>query len=111
MISETTSPERKIKAIETSGIASRGRREMLKHLRGQKIGLKAAVLAKCYECMGYYADGRSDCKCLNCPLYPFNPVGAAWKERERRPHKVNSAVTISNKQRKRENQNIEKVSA
>ena len=34
---------------------------------------KCAVLAKCYECMCEYADGRVDCEIKDCPLYRWMP--------------------------------------
>ena len=35
--------------------------------------LKAAILAKCYECCGEYADGRWDCGITDCSLYRWMP--------------------------------------
>lgn len=32
-----------------------------------------AILAKCYDCMGGYVDGKLDCIIDECPLYPFMP--------------------------------------
>jgi hypothetical protein len=34
---------------------------------------KDAILAKCYDCMGFYEDGTMDCGCKDCPLYPWMP--------------------------------------
>lgn len=53
--------------------AIRGRDELIQYLRGGRITHKQAVLAKCYECMGYCADGKVDCEIADCPLYLFNP--------------------------------------
>jgi len=53
--------------------AIRGRDELIKYLRGERITHKQAVLAKCYECKGYCADGKVDCEIADCPLYLFNP--------------------------------------
>lgn len=50
-----------------------GKKELLKHLKNQKLVKEEAIWAKCYECMGYYADGRKDCKIYNCPLYTWMP--------------------------------------
>jgi hypothetical protein len=33
----------------------------------------AAMKMKCHECMGGYADGRSDCEIVVCPLYTWMP--------------------------------------
>lgn len=64
--------EARIKQVETGGLF-RGRKELLAHLNGEKTILSEAVRAKCYDCMGYYSDGRQDCECPLCSLYPFNP--------------------------------------
>ena len=86
----------KIESITNIGIKARGQKELISHLTGRKISLKASVLAKCYECMGYYADGRTDCEGSDCPLYPYNPAGAAWKNRERKGM-TSTALEVSKK--------------
>jgi len=63
----------RIKNIQQHGKTARGRKELLKHLSGQKLTLKQAVLAHCYDCVGYYADGKQDCEMPDCPLHPFMP--------------------------------------
>ena len=40
---------------------------------GVKLHRKAAMDAKCYECMGGYEDGAQDCQGVTCPLYPYFP--------------------------------------
>lgn len=50
-----------------------GRAEMLSHLGGKSLTRKKAMQAKCYDCMGYYVDGKVDCKVPRCPLYPWMP--------------------------------------
>ena len=52
---------------------AQGKSELLKHRSGKKLTYRQAVLAKCYECMGYYADGKSDCLISDCPLFNFMP--------------------------------------
>ena len=47
----------KLSNIEASGLKARGKAELIKHLT-----LKQGALAKCYDCVGYYADGVEDCK-------------------------------------------------
>jgi hypothetical protein len=51
----------------------KGSAELKKYLAGEKITVKQAVLAKCYECCGYYRDGRENCGVYTCPLFPFMP--------------------------------------
>jgi len=62
----------KIESIKKHGRRAKGRTELLKHLSGEKLTRPQAVVAKCYECMGYYADGVKSCTDSQCPLYPFN---------------------------------------
>lgn len=50
-----------------------GQLQFRKYQKGKRITLKEAVFAKCYDCMGYYADGLSDCTCTDCPLYKWMP--------------------------------------
>jgi len=65
--------EQLIAEIEKHGTQSSGKNALLKYLRGETIHRSAAVKAKCFECCGYYADGRVDCENNDCPLYPFMP--------------------------------------
>ena len=32
-----------------------------------------AILTQCWECMGYYTDGKQDCENVRCPLYSYMP--------------------------------------
>jgi hypothetical protein len=59
-----------------NGILARGRNELKKHLNGGRLTFKQAILAKCYDCMGFYADGKADCAIPECPLYPVMPYGS-----------------------------------
>lgn len=52
---------------------ARGRKEFMTHLSGKPLTLKQAVLAKCYDCMAGYTDGKVDCGIMNCPLYQWMP--------------------------------------
>ena len=56
-----------------NGIKARGGRELRKHLAGDKLTQRQMILAKCYDCMGCYADGKVDCGIPECPLYPIMP--------------------------------------
>jgi len=59
--------------IKNVGMAAKGRSELLSHLDGHKLSLKKSILAKCYDCMGYYSDGKKSCENRSCPLFPFMP--------------------------------------
>jgi len=63
----------RIFTIRKHGKTARGQRELLKHLSGQRLTLKQAVNAHCYDCMNFYSDGKIDCKIRHCSLYPFMP--------------------------------------
>lgn len=39
--------------------------------------LKYAIYGKCYDCMGFQADGYYDCGIKTCPLYPYRLRQAA----------------------------------
>jgi hypothetical protein len=59
--------------IKLNGKSAKGRKELLRHFDGGKLTLRQAVAAKCYDCCGYYADGKIDCDLISCPLHPFMP--------------------------------------
>jgi len=65
--------ERRIREIETYGMKARGRKELLVHLTGKPLQRGQAIPAKCYDCTGYYADGKVDCHMPMCPLYGYMP--------------------------------------
>ena len=48
----------------------------MKHLEGGRLTLRQATLAKCYDCMGYFSDGKIDCKMPKCPLHDFMAFNA-----------------------------------
>ena len=62
-----------IENIKKYGKDSTGKTYLLKYLQGQALTMKQAILAECFSCGGYYADGRKDCHIPECPLYPFMP--------------------------------------
>ena len=63
--------EKIISDIKRHGKTARGKKELIKHLEGGRLTLKQAVNAYCYSCLGYYADGKQDCKMPRCSLHPF----------------------------------------
>ena len=38
-----------------------------------KKTLKNAILSQCHSCQAHYLDGRMDCECHRCSLYPWMP--------------------------------------
>jgi hypothetical protein len=60
-------------SIRKEGIAARGRSDLVKFVSGQRVTPLQAIRAKCYDCSGYYVDGKQDCGQSDCPLYRFMP--------------------------------------
>jgi len=79
-----------IETIKKYGKSAQGRKELLKHLRGGKLSYKQAILAECYYCTCYYADGKNDCEMPECSLYPFMPYN---------PNKITRKLKISEAER------------
>jgi len=61
----------RLEEVEKYGLNTRDKKYLLSHLSGEKLTPTQAIHAKCYECMGCYADGKADCGISDCPLYPF----------------------------------------
>jgi hypothetical protein len=38
-----------------------------------KVTYRNAILLQCHECMGYYSEGKQDCRNVRCSLYSFMP--------------------------------------
>lgn len=49
----------------------------------KKPSMKQALLSKCHDCMGHYADGRANADCRNqrCPLYFWMPYAELTPDR------------------------------
>ena len=69
-------------SIRTEGISARGRAELIKFYSGRRVTPLQAVKAKCYDCMGYYVDGKRDCGQSDCPLYRFMPYRPGVEDAE-----------------------------
>lgn len=57
-------------------------RQLKRRFRSEVKNLKWAILAKCFDCSGFQADGYMDCKMDDCPLYPYRlkqPIGRTSK--------------------------------
>lgn len=63
----------KLESIKKLGIRAKGRKELIDHLKGKRLTRGQAILANCYDCMGFYNGGMSDCRVTECPLYPYMP--------------------------------------
>jgi hypothetical protein len=60
--------------IRKNGSTAKGKNEYLNHMEhGIKLSPKQAILANCYQCLGFYIDGKNDCEIPDCPLYSYMP--------------------------------------
>jgi hypothetical protein len=59
--------------IPKNGVVAKGKRQLEAHFRGEKLTPLDALLAKCYDCQGFYLDGKRDCECPSCPNYSRMP--------------------------------------
>jgi hypothetical protein len=50
-----------------------GATEFKRFKAGEKLSSTEMILAKCFECTGFYGDGREDCTGTDCPLYGKMP--------------------------------------
>ncbi len=86
-----TNVERLHEQVQQYGKLYKGKNALIAHLSGENISFRLAVYAKCYDCMGFFADGKQDCKVFTCPLHPF----MAFKEgggRKSKTMKIKSEV-------------------
>ena len=65
--------ESNLRDINQFGKKAVGRRELIEYLNGKEISRKAAIVAKRYDCCGFYDSGRIDCEIPDCSLYPHMP--------------------------------------
>jgi len=65
----------RIESIQKSMPLS-GRKHLMAHMEGKRLSFKQAILAKCYECMNGFIDGKQDCGVCDCPLYPYMPFSS-----------------------------------
>ena len=104
--------------IDKDGLQAVGKANLLKHLDGGKLTRKEAMQAKCYDCMGYFIDGRADCCIKNCPMYGYRPfkdrqeskkldfttlpeAKKATKDKKASKHTVRDAINKALKKRER----------
>ena len=66
----------RIKSIQQYGKTARGQKELIKHFEGHSLTLRQAVYARCYDCCGFFSDGKVDCVMPHCPLHPFMAYNA-----------------------------------
>lgn len=52
---------------------AQGKAELLAFMAGKRLSYRKTLLAKCFECMNGYVDGKLDCRIGTCPNYSFMP--------------------------------------
>lgn len=79
------------------GKDARGKRELIRHLLGERLTMKQAILANCYGCTGGYDDSKQDCEITSCPLHPFMPYrkGKDKLKKERSEKQVEAAGRLA----------------
>lgn len=77
--------EERLQFIKREGKLVRGRAEIIKFLEGKPLTARQTVLARCYDCMGYFVDGRQDCDCPMCPSYPFMAYSTKPRVKHKKP--------------------------
>lgn len=82
MVKDHEQDKEYLKEVETTKM-SKGRKELLEYLKTGNITLRGAVFAKCFDCCGFYEDGKEDCGDYLCPLYPFMPFNKSKKPARR----------------------------
>ena len=83
--------EQEIEMIKEHGLLSVGKKSLIKHLERGNLTRKEAMQGKCYDCMGYFIDGRSDCKMPDCTLYDYRPYPESGKKSQRIAPRVKRA--------------------
>ena len=83
--------EEKIREVRKYGIEAKGQALFIKNLMGERLTANQAGIAYCYDCMGWYADGKEDCKEILCPLYARMPYGVIVRAHRHLPAKRSDA--------------------
>ena len=50
-----------------------GTKQFKKLKAGELLTRKEAIMAYCYDCMGFYADGYISCRNPSCALFEYMP--------------------------------------
>ena len=53
-----------------SGVLRKGKNQLIKHLKGEKVSRANAVYAKCYDCNGL--GEQDECDDKGCALWPYS---------------------------------------
>lgn len=65
---------KEINWIKKHGKKAQGKKEYIEYLEtGKKLPPKKAILANCYQCLGFYDSGREDCTIVDCVFHEYMP--------------------------------------
>jgi hypothetical protein len=81
----------RLEEVEKYGLNTIDKKHLLAHLSGEKLTPMQTIHSKCYECMGYYVDGKADCGIETCPNYPMMRYN---------PHRIVKKRNLTDEQRK-----------
>ena len=70
---KSDNPKQMLDPLPPGWARKRGGKELMQHRTGHRLTQRQMILAKCYECCGYYANGGFNCEIPECPLYPAMP--------------------------------------
>lgn len=86
--------------IEKHGKTAQGKREYLDYLTTRKkLTPRQAIRANCYQCAGYFIDGKMDCEVIDCPLHPYMPYRKDKAKARRIPSEKQSEAIRKNLRR------------
>jgi hypothetical protein len=94
--------QQRMEDVEKLGSTAQGKSEYLKYLNGERLSASQAIKSKCYDCMGWFADGRECCTSPECALFPFQPYNA---------NKRKSGKTMSEENKKKSAERFKKYRA
>ena len=93
-INLATKRENRVREI-TKGLSAKGQALLVKSIQGERLSASQAIKAKCYDCMGYFEDGKADCGDPLCPLYPWMAYGQIACANRALPEKKYEALVCS----------------
>jgi hypothetical protein len=91
----STERQTRVHEISRNGLSAKGQALLIKSIQGYRLSASQAIKAKCYDCMGYFEDGKGDCRDLHCPLYPWMAYGQIACANRALPEKKSKRLVCS----------------
>ena len=70
---------KRVKEVIEHGVKAIGQQSFIDLCYGDTLTTVELIKAYCYDCMGFYEDGISDCKNPRCPLYSKMPYAKSLR--------------------------------